>query len=687
MSEWVGRTLSKVEIQKLLGRGGMADVYLGRHTTLNRPVAVKLLHAHLTEDSSLLGRFRAEAQAVATMRHPHIVQVLDFDTTDQGQPYIIMELLEGLSLKDYMIEAWEREKALEPETIVFLTNSLASALDYAHAHGIVHRDVKPANVMLRSDGPIDPAIPLPHDVDVVLTDFGVAHVADAGAQTASGTIIGTPAYMSPEQVRGEGIDGRSDIYALGVMLYEMLTGQLPFDGDTQASILIKHISQSIPQIAGTTPEIQSVVNKALSKDADRRYQKASDLASALEAAISTSDTVSLVQPRPRLAIDDSLATKQLDLTPQITTPGAPIETAGASPATRRLPVLAIVGALIGIAVLIGGALLLTQPRGTTPDSQQGTQASEIPPTQQQDDALSPTAESSPEAATSAPEAVPTDPVGPLGTVLLRDNTVSIALNGIESPVDGSVYEAWLIEPGAEPLGLGVLEVANDRAALDYEDAAGRNLVNEYSGFAVSVEPASDSDPTMSGTTIYAGQIPEDQLNNLRLMFSVMRDAALKEAVLEGITRQSTVYDAHLDNTINAIAADNISSAKTHAEHVVNITVGRNSTEYLDYDGNGRADNPGDGVGLMTYLTILQQSTAAAHGEAANSVIDQAEEIILIITDGKNDELSVTAADTLEELDLLAEEMQGLHVNALIDPLIQAAQGLDFAIQIDVVAQP
>jgi serine/threonine protein kinase len=689
MSEWVGRTLSKVEIQKLLGRGGMADVYLGRHTTLNRPVAVKLLHAHLTEDSSLLARFRAEAQAVATMRHPHIVQVLDFDTTDQGQPYIIMELLEGLSLKDYLIEAWEREKALEPETIVFLINSLASALDYAHAHGIVHRDVKPANVMLRSDGPIDPAVPLPHDVDVVLTDFGVAHVADAGAQTASGTIIGTPAYMSPEQVRGEGIDGRSDIYALGIMLYEMLTGQLPFDGDTQASILIKHISQSIPQIAGTTPEIQAVVNRALSKDADRRYQKASDLASALEAVMSTSETVSLAQPRPRPAMDDSLATKQLDLTPRITAPGAPIEaseTAGGPPVRRRISVLPLLGGLIGIVVLIGGALLLMRPRGTTPDNQQGTQASEIPLTQQED-ALSPTAESSTEAATQAPDLVPTELVGPVGIVLLRDNIVSIALNGIEPPVEGSVYEAWLIEPGTEPLGLGVLEVADGKAALDYEDAAGRNLVNEYSGFAVSIEPASDSDPTMSGTIVYAGQIPEDQLNNLRLMFSVMRDAALKASVLEGITRQSTVYDAHLDNTIDAIAADNIPSAKTHAEHVVNITVGRNRTEYLDYDGNGRADNPGDGVGLMTYLTILQQSTATANGDAANSVIDQAEEIILIITDGKNDELSVTAADTLEELDLLAEELQGLHVDALIDPLIQAAQGLDFAIPIDVVAQP
>jgi hypothetical protein len=219
----------------------------------------------------------------------------------------------------------------------------------------------------------------------------------------------------------------------------------------------------------------------------------------------------------------------------------------------------------------------------------------------------------------------------------------------------------------------------------YNDPSGRNLVNEYSGFAVSVEPSSDTEPALSGTIIYVGQIPDDQLNNIRLMFSVVRNSVLKEAVLEGISRQSIVYDAHVDNTIDAVAADNIPSAKNHAEHVVNITVGRNSAEYADYDGNGRADNPGDGVGLMTYLTIFQQSTATTNGEAANSIIEQAEEIFLIITDGKNDELSVTAADTLEELDVLAEDMMGLHVGALIDPLIEAAQGLDFAIQLDIVA--
>lgn len=685
MSEWVGRRLSKVEIQKLLGRGGMADVYLGLHTTLNRPVAVKLLHAHLTENDSLLGRFRAEAQAVALMRHPHIVQVLDFDTTDQGQPYIVMELLEGLSLKDYMVEAWKRGKHLEPETIAFLIRSVGSALDYAHTRGIVHRDVKPANVMLRSDGPIDPLAPLPADIEVVLTDFGVAHMADAKVQTASGTLIGTPAYMSPEQVRGEGIDGRSDIYALGVMLYEMLTGQLPFDGDTQASILIKHISEAIPQISGISPEIQNVVNRALAKDADRRYQKAVELADALDAALlAAGSTLAQTRRAPARALDDSLATKQLHLTPPLEAPGPvssvpPIGTVSANP--RKFPILAVVGMLIVLVIVIGAAFSLMQPRASSPGDT--PQLSSIVPTQPAI-ASSPAVVATDPAQTSDPVIGPVESSDPVGKAILRDSSVSIQFESIAAPPEGSVYQVWLTEPQSAPLNIGSMVVTGSNAALDYTDPAGRNLINEYSGIVVSIEAVSDTDPAISAEIMYTGQLPADQLNNLRLMFSVMRGLLLKDAVLEGISRQSKVYDAHLDNTIDAIAADKIPMAKSHAEHVINITVGRNSAEYFDYDGSGRPDNPGDGVGLNTYLTILQQSTASANADVANDFSRQAEEILLIITDGKNDALSVTAADTLEELDLLAEDMKGLHIVSLVDPLLEAAQTLDFEVGIDLV---
>ncbi|MEW6567419.1 MAG: serine/threonine-protein kinase [Chloroflexota bacterium] len=287
MTEWTGRTLSKVRIERQIGRGGMAEVFLGMHTTLDRPVAVKILHAHLTESPGLLERFHAEAQAVARLRHPNIVHVLDFDVVD-GRPYIVMELLEGLSLADYLRSLHAQGHSLPLAQIASITTAMASALDYAHAQKIVHRDVKPANVMLRRGSTLlRPGPPLPPDIEPVLTDFGVARIAGAGMQTASGALLGTPAYMSPEQIRGEAVDSRTDVYSLGIILYGMLAGRLPFepDSETPASILYKQIHDPPPPLANTSRAVQAVVDRALAKDRERRYPRAGELAQDLQAAV------------------------------------------------------------------------------------------------------------------------------------------------------------------------------------------------------------------------------------------------------------------------------------------------------------------------------------------------------------------------------------------------------------------
>jgi len=283
---WIGRTLSKVQVQQLIGRGGMADVYVGVHTTLHVQRAVKILQGHLSEDDDLMRRFRDEATAVAELRHPNIVQVYDFDLFD-GQPYIVMELLAGMSMSAYLKGLHKLGHTLPLETVGRLLDGIASALDYAHARGIVHRDVKPANVILRQGStPLTPSSPLPSDTDPVLTDFGIARVSSATTRTLTGTVLGTPAYMSPEQVRGETVDPRSDNYSLGIMLYEMLAGTLPFDPevDTTASVLYKQANLAPPPLANTSPRVQAIVDRALQKERDARYQKAKDLAAAFRDA-------------------------------------------------------------------------------------------------------------------------------------------------------------------------------------------------------------------------------------------------------------------------------------------------------------------------------------------------------------------------------------------------------------------
>ncbi len=270
-----GKCLGKYRILEPLGRGGMAQVYKAYHPQLDRYVAVKVLRSDLVEDAEFLARFRREARAVAALRHPHIIQIYDFDAEDDLY-YMVMELLEGDTLKANLNSLRARGERLPRGEVVRIFSDVLDGLAYAHGEGIIHRDLKPANIMLTKRG------------QAVLTDFGIAQIVGGTQYTVSGALMGTLNYMSPEQGMSGTCDARSDIYSLGIAYYEALTGVVPFDADTPLAILMKHINDPLPLPTKLDPAIpqplERVALKALSKQADDRFQSAAEMSAALTAA-------------------------------------------------------------------------------------------------------------------------------------------------------------------------------------------------------------------------------------------------------------------------------------------------------------------------------------------------------------------------------------------------------------------
>ena len=271
MDQYIGKLLdNRYEILERIGTGGMAVVFKGRDHRLNRLVAIKILKDDLAKDAEFRRRFHDESQAVAMLSHPNIMAVYDVSRSEQVE-YIVMELIDGITLKQYMQRkggplSWK-------ESLHFITQ-IMKALSHAHGRGIIHRDIKPQNIMVLRDGSIK------------VTDFGIARLASAAQSTLTQEALGSVHYISPEQARGSRIDGRSDIYSAGVVLYEMLTGRLPFEGDTPVSVAIQHIN-SIPlpprELNPDIPEaLEAITMKAMAPKVENRYRNADDMLYDLE---------------------------------------------------------------------------------------------------------------------------------------------------------------------------------------------------------------------------------------------------------------------------------------------------------------------------------------------------------------------------------------------------------------------
>jgi serine/threonine-protein kinase len=267
---------SRYRIDAEIGRGGMSTVYRAFDTVLERTVAIKIMHRDIAHDSDQLERFRREARAVAQLNHPHVVTVIDAgeepspDGDGASSPYIVLEYVDGQTLKSIIRESGPLEI---PQALAY-SIEIARALGAAHESHIVHRDVKPHNILISEEG------------GAKITDFGIARSLTEEGLTMAGRVLGTTDYVSPEQALGQPVTGQSDLYSLGVVLYEMLTGSVPFTGDSPVAVAMKHVREEIPDVQRLRPELSAataaVVDRAVAKDLDERYPDARTMAAALE---------------------------------------------------------------------------------------------------------------------------------------------------------------------------------------------------------------------------------------------------------------------------------------------------------------------------------------------------------------------------------------------------------------------
>ncbi len=337
-----GQTLGPYRIINQIGRGGMANVYKAFQPSVDRYVAIKVLPTQLAESKEFATRFHQEARIIAMLEHPHILPVFDYGESD-GVAYFVMRYLDAGTLKDKM----EAGRPLPLNEIDRIFTQLADALSYAHSHGVVHRDLKPANALIDSFG------------NVFLTDFGIAKLLESASPrlTQTDAVMGTPAYISPEQAQGMPVDQRSDIYSLGIILYEMVTGGVPFVADTPLAVLFKHISDPLPLPSKVKPDIpeaiEQVILKALAKDPQDRFATAGEFVTAWKNALEQAKKAHQRETVPPTPVRPSVATSQ---------PEVKAAAPKAVQSKSRTPIGWIAGCLAGACLLlavlgIGGYVL------------------------------------------------------------------------------------------------------------------------------------------------------------------------------------------------------------------------------------------------------------------------------------------------------------------------------------------
>lgn len=455
------RRLGKYELHERMARGGQGEVWKAFDPVLQRYVALKQLHSDSTSDPDFIKRFMEEGRFIASLRHPNIVQIHDFQIiqtpgSDEISAYMVMDFIEGPTLAHYIHNTSHKGHFPAAADIIYIFTGVSLALDYAHRIGMIHRDIKPANIMLDKRAHTARLIGQP-----ILTDFGIAKLQGSFADKTR--IVGTPTYMAPEQGKGLSGDSRSDLYSLGIVLYEILTGVTPFRADSYYALMMKHVSEPPPPPASINPAISpalsEVILKSIAKDPDERFQSASAMTIALARAFNVPVPAELRKPD---SSSDVKSIEQLqnplqptllsDLSPlPIATPVKPLPTPSQTPVRRRkglyIALIALLAILVvGSAVLYGRAVMNHAPTGTTPSASANQVVGHV-------DFLS-------------------SPNAPPGTL----DEVQITLQSIPDAPAGETYYAWLeYSNDTSPPVHWALTVHNGSVS-SYIDAQHKNLL-------------------------------------------------------------------------------------------------------------------------------------------------------------------------------------------------------------------
>lgn len=564
MAGWVGRTLGKVSIELLLARGPMADVYLARHTGLQRAVAVQLLNLRASDDARLQEKLQRHLRLIATLRHPNIVQIHEHGIVDD-RPYFLMDYVPGVSLAAHLAAMTTPPAGTPIGTIGPLAEALTSALQYAHERGVFHGDLNPSNVLLSSPSkPIQPGRALPGDVKVLITDFGMAQFSPrAGSTTSPGPASGAP-YLSPEQRSGSPADARSDVYGLGMILRGLVSAQLPSAEHAPVQAPPRGADGAPAAAPGVPVALLSALDRATRADPSERFQSANEFNAAIQAALA--EPAPSAPPRSEEESQPDSAT------------GKP------SGRLRRWLSTAVVGvAILALVAILGLRFLQTAPSADAPSEHESADGAPLAP-----------------GAVAAFAAG--DPIGvgrfQSGAALVDKVTFSASI--MPPPPAGSQYEIWLVsDSGEERRSVGYLTLdAEGNGSSTFVDERGRNLLAAYSGLEVTVEPKPDPNPNPAAPPAYATRLPAEGLIHIRHLLVSFQRAPNAIGLLEGLVADAELAGAGAKDMLALYESGDEVGTRSQAEALLNMLVGSQSPDYLDWDGDGTVEDAGDGFGML-----------------------------------------------------------------------------------------